>query len=43
MAKEKKVEAEDKVGDALSRLQEKYGDDVLMQLDKDIDFKGSKW
>ena len=39
MAKEKKVEAEDKVGDALSRLQEKYGDDVLMQLDKDIDFK----
>jgi recombination protein RecA len=30
---------EDKVEDALARLQKKYGNDVLMQLDKDIDFK----
>lgn len=40
MAKQKieKVE-EDKVELALSRLQKKYGNDVLMQLDKEIDFK----
>lgn len=30
---------EDKVEDALLRLQKKYGNDVLMQMDKDIDFK----
>ena len=30
---------EDKVEEALSRLQKKYGNDVLMQMDKDIDFK----
>lgn len=30
---------DDKVEDALVRLQKKYGSDVLMQLDKDIDFK----
>lgn len=29
----------DKVEDALARLQKKYGADVLMQLDKNIDFK----
>ena len=39
MKKEKKEEIENKVEDALSRLQKKYGNDVLMQMDKDIDFK----
>lgn len=44
MKKEKKEKVtveptQDKVEDALSRLQKKYGDDVLMQLDKEIDFK----
>ena len=42
MAKNKKVveiTTEDKVEDALARLQKKYGNDVLMQLDKEIDFK----
>lgn len=29
----------DPVEEALQRLQKKYGDDVLMQMDKDIDFK----
>lgn len=35
----KKVVAEDKVEKALSILQKKYGKDVLMQMDKNIDFK----
>lgn len=35
----KTKEKDDKVGEALDRLQKKYGTDVLMQLDKDIDFK----
>ncbi len=42
MAKKTKTietEVEDKVEDALARLQKKYGNDVLMQLDKEIDFK----
>lgn len=38
MKKETKM-TEDKVEEALSRLQKKYGDDVLMQMDKNIDFK----
>jgi len=37
--KEEEEIKEDKVEDALLRLQKKYGNDVLMQLDKDIDFK----
>jgi recombination protein RecA len=41
MKKEKveKVEKEDVVEAALARLQKKYGDEVLMQLDKEVDFK----
>ena len=40
MKKTKKEEVkEDKVEDALARLQKKYGNDVLMQMDKDVDFK----
>jgi recombination protein RecA len=42
MKKEKKEVEEvktDKVEDALARLQKKYGADVLMQMDKNIDFK----
>jgi recombination protein RecA len=38
--KKEEVEVkEDKVEDALLRLQKKYGADVLMQMDKEIDFK----
>lgn len=37
--KEEVVVSEDKVGDALSRLQKKYGANVLMQMDKEVDFK----
>ena len=32
-------ESEDKVDSAVERLQKKYGNEVLMQLDKEIDFK----
>lgn len=42
MKKEKKVEVEvkeDKVGDAMSRLQKKYGANVLMEIGKEVDFK----
>jgi len=44
MAKKTKIveveeSSEDKVEDALGRLKKKYGNDVLMQLDKEIDFK----
>lgn len=42
MKKEKKVEVEvkeDKVGDALAKLQKKYGANVLMEVGKEIDFK----
>src|ERR1035437_3471859 len=43
MKKEKKAEVTekevDKVEDALARLQKKYGNDVLIQLDKEIDFQ----
>jgi len=42
MKKTKKEDGEkevDKMEDALSRLQKKYGNDVLMQMDKDIDFR----
>jgi len=38
----KKIEVEvkeDKVGDAMSRLQKKYGANVLMEIGKEIDFK----
>ena len=38
----KKIEAEvkeDKVGDALAKLQKKYGANVLMEIGKEIDFK----
>lgn len=38
MKKEKKEEG-DKIEEALERLQKKYGNDVLMEMDKDIDFK----
>ena len=38
MKKEQKKE-EDKVDIALAKLQKKYGNDVLMQMDKDINFK----
>lgn len=38
--KEEKINKEDlKVEEAMAKLQKKYGNDVLMQLDKDIDFK----
>ena len=39
MKKEKQEKKEDVVEDALLRLQKKYGNDVLMSMDKDIDFK----
>jgi len=41
MKKEKKEieETEDKVNIALAKLQKKYGNDVLMRLDQEIDFK----
>lgn len=35
----KEIKEDDKVEDALERLQKKYGNDVLMQLDKGVDFK----
>lgn len=35
----KKEKEEDKVESALARLQKKYGNDVIMQTDKDTDFK----
>jgi len=34
-----KIEGSDKIEEALANLQKKYGADVLMQMDKDIDFK----
>jgi recombination protein RecA len=37
--KKEKTEGEDKVDAALAKLQKKYGNDVLMQMDKDTDFK----
>lgn len=37
--KEKEVQVDSSVDEALARLQKKYGNDVLMQMDKDIDFK----
>ena len=39
MKKEKIEKEEDKVDIALSKLQKKYGANVLMEMDKDIDFK----
>lgn len=39
MKKEKTEKAVDKVDEALARLQKKYGEDVLMSLDKQVDFK----
>jgi len=35
----KEEEKEDKIESALARLQKKYGSDVLMEMDKNIDFK----
>jgi recombination protein RecA len=37
--KKEKIEEENKVDQALSRLQKKYGNNVLMQMDQDTDFK----
>ena len=39
MKKQKEEKVDNKVEEALERLQKKYGNDVLMQLDKEIDFK----
>ena len=39
MKKENKEQEEDKVEEALGRLKKKYGANVLMELNKDVDFK----
>lgn len=39
MKKQKEEKVDDKVEEAMERLQKKYGSDVLMQMDKEVDFK----